>query len=991
MEKNRVIFLIILLLFVNSSIKTQTTAGKEFWFTFAQNANYNKSDELQIRIVGGDQPASVSIYFTNIGNSVNFNVPAKQVVTHILTDLQQQATINYTSGISNLSIHITTDEPVMVYAMNHRETSTDVTNVLPVKVLGTDYYHISYTPVLDFYLSDAYLVIGTQNNTKLYHNGKLEATLNSGQVYYKTSYSDMTGSHITASEPVAFIAVNQWSEIPQSFSNASCLMQQLAPVNRWGKNFFVPVSNKGFDIVRIVASEDNTTIFQSGGSLLYNSSGQSNSTINAGQYIELEVFLENRGCYIRADKPIGVCTYLTAYDYKNVSGSYSAPAQAWLPAIEHTVTETLISAFTNASDVILNSHYAIVISKTDTKNETKVSIKGGQPIELNGGNWIDNAEADMSFYTMPLEFSQTDYHITNNEGIIVMAYGVGSIDSYYYPAGSTMPKLLADFYTNEIHWREMSKHFFCTNDITFKSEIRGMGSIPGSLKWYIDEVEEIAAQDQLIWTKNFLGGNYEIKMVVCSDEGDTLMLESPLHIGVHISTDANPSNGGITDGDGCYKVGDNVELKAIANTEYNFVKWTDENDIEVSTNEVYNFVADTNINLTANFEIKKYTVSLSANPNEGGVVFGDGIYNLAETVTVTATSGNFYNFINWTKQGAEVSKNSIYTFEVKEDISLVANFRLKSYNVEVISNPVEGGNVSGSGTFTYGDIVTVSSTPNKLYKFINWTINDIEVSISESFQYTVKEDVKIVANFEKILYKVNIDINNNVYGYATGEGFYEALTTAKVEAFAYDSYQFQNWTKNDLVVSYNNVYEFSVTEDITLIANFYGLDFDTYAITLWNNTFMLNLKKLAEDGYDVIGCLWFKNGIEEKETNTIDQFSYSAGPNKTDLLEFAPTYYMYQLITTNFGNLFSSKKIIQNYNLTSKNNISIFPNPIKSGDILTIKGVEKGSFINIYNQYGIHVIKIEAKENTVTFAMDVPAGIYFIHNYNKEVKIVIIK
>ena len=205
------------------------------------------------------------------------------------------------------------------------------------------------------------------------------------------------------------------------------------------------------------------------------------------------------------------------------------------------------------------------------------------------------------------------------------------------------------------------------------------------------------------------------------------------------------------------------------------------------------------------------------------------------------------------------------------------------------------------------------------------------------------------------------------------------------------SYQFQNWTKNDLVVSYNNVYEFSVTEDITLIANFYGLDFDTYAITLWNNTFMLNLKKLAEDGYDVIGCLWFKNGIEEKETNTIDQFSYSAGPNKTDLLEFAPTYYMYQLITTNFGNLFSSKKIIQNYNLTSKNNISIFPNPIKSGDILTIKGVEKGSFINIYNQYGIHVIKIEAKENTVTFAMDVPAGIYFIHNYNKEVKIVIIK
>ncbi|MCH5244640.1 MAG: hypothetical protein J1F29_07070, partial [Lentimicrobiaceae bacterium] len=47
-------------------------------------------------------------------------------------------------------------------------------------------------------------------------------------------------------------------------------------------------------------------------------------------------------------------------------------------------------------------------------------------------------------------------------------------------------------------------------------------------------------------------------------------------------------------------------------------------------------------------------------------------------VTVTATANEGYRFINWTKDGAEFSKDAVYTFAVTENLNLIANFEKKS-------------------------------------------------------------------------------------------------------------------------------------------------------------------------------------------------------------------------------------------------------------------------------------------------------------------------
>jgi hypothetical protein len=532
------IFLITITFLIQSIslLHAQTTSGTDFWITFGKNyyASVIGNLDLQIRIVNGNQHNTGGIYFTNLNTWVYFDIAPQQVYTYNLI-LQKAAVYNLITGKSNYSIHITSDYLITVYALNQTNLSTDATNILPLTALGTEYYQLSYRSINS--AEDAYAVVATENNTNLYHNGALVpgSPFNAGEVYYRTAGSggsDMTGSHITANNPVAFFAVNQGVYIPVNISNYDCLFQQLAPVNTWGYTFFVPVSHLAKDRVRIVASQDGTNITQTGGIHISAPGGQTGPTytLNAGQFIELEALLTNNGCYIQANTQVGVCSYLVGSTYNGMW--ISDPAQCWIPAIEQTVTEALIAPFIPTGVTALNKHYALVVTPTVTQTNTKVSIGGAPPVALSGDIWHDNA-VGMSFYTMQLTNPSASYLFTNNEGgLLVMCYGIGGDESYYYLGSSAMRNLDAAFYVNNVHYQNLQDTTFCAKDVYFRANIEGLHADVGSLKWYIDGVEEVAARDQLQWSKPFETGVYEIKMWVRYENDETTTIQSVLKMDV---------------------------------------------------------------------------------------------------------------------------------------------------------------------------------------------------------------------------------------------------------------------------------------------------------------------------------------------------------------------------------------------------------------------------------------------------------------------------
>ncbi len=151
--------------------------------------------------------------------------------------------------------------------------------------------------------------------------------------------------------------------------------------------------------------------------------------------------------------------------------------------------------------------------------------------------------------------------------------------------------------------------------------------------------------------------------------------------------------------------------------------------------------------ITITSPIQTYIVSVAANPNEGGSVTGGGEYQHGQSCTVTATPNANYTFTNWTENGNVVSTNASYTFTVQSDRNLVANFSTQSYVITATADPENGGVITGSGGYNYGDVCTLTATANYEFRFIEWTKDGIQVSTDPTFTFTVTKSEDYVAHF----------------------------------------------------------------------------------------------------------------------------------------------------------------------------------------------------------------------------------------------------
>ena len=224
--------------------------------------------------------------------------------------------------------------------------------------------------------------------------------------------------------------------------------------------------------------------------------------------------------------------------------------------------------------------------------------------------------------------------------------------------------------------------------------------------------------------------------------------------------------------------------------------------------------------MVANFSLNNYSIAATANPTAGGNVTGAGNYDHFATATLTATAATGYTFVNWTEGGQEVTTNATYSFQVTGERTLVANFSLNSYAVSATANPTAAGEISGAGTYSHGAEVTVSTTVNTGFYFVNWTENSNVVSTSTSYTFTFTGARTLVANFDTLSYNIAATANLTAGGTVEGAGTYKHFKTATLTATAATGYTFTNWTENGQTVSTEATYSFQVTGERELVANF---------------------------------------------------------------------------------------------------------------------------------------------------------------------------
>lgn len=146
----------------------------------------------------------------------------------------------------------------------------------------------------------------------------------------------------------------------------------------------------------------------------------------------------------------------------------------------------------------------------------------------------------------------------------------------------------------------------------------------------------------------------------------------------------------------------------------------------------------------------EFTITVSADPSYGGIVYGGGNYHNNEICTLAAIANEGYIFVDWKDYGGSiVSSNANYSFTVNGDRILVAEFMAKphSYTISVSASPSEAGYVGGGGTYQEGQSCTVIATANSGYTFTNWMENGNQVSTNVSYNFTVTGNRTLVANF----------------------------------------------------------------------------------------------------------------------------------------------------------------------------------------------------------------------------------------------------
>ncbi|MDR2972134.1 MAG: InlB B-repeat-containing protein [Bacteroidales bacterium] len=833
------------------SLNAQNTDGTDFWVTFGGNYltnMYNANQvNLQIRIVSRDNPTWVKIEFTETGYTETYSLPANKVETINLGSAQKLAAYNnYSSTTQNQkSIHITSGEPITAYAMNAAQNSTDATNILPITALGNEYYQISYRARSNN-VRDAYAVIATEPQTQIRHNGALVTTLvNVGDVYYRTSASSnpsMTGAHVEADKPVAFFALCQGAFIPYGTTlGGDHLMQQLSPVNTWGKKFFVPVSGSGPDRVRVVASKSDTYITLNGGTLITSNVENAKTTLadplGPGDYVEIEVNSTNSGCYIHATERIGVCTYLKS---QTSGGSHqSDPAQAWLPAIEQTAPEAMLAPFIPDNSFGGNSmltpgnggkHFALIITPTATKTNTEV-FENKTPKSLVNANWKDNTFAGMSYYLLQLtNDADIAYEFFNPAKLLVMGYGIGDNESYYYLGFSAQRDLDVTFSIDDENiWEE---DVICKHSIIISAEIDD--NDVEDVTWDIDgeRIEDFNGLFTWPYELEFPTGNYIIQMNYTLDGPRTFT--RTLKIGGEISASESPAGWGNVTGTGCFEAGTTATLTATpSDYMYRFLNWTNDDGISVSTDQTISFTVTGDSTLTANFELNTFNVNLSATPSIGGTTSPDLEDILYGTeITVTASPEDCYNFINWTANGNEVETELDFTFIITSDTTLVANFEIKKFTIDLSEDPSGSGWVSGGGlNIDCGKKITVRAFADPYHNFVNWTENGDIVSPTVDYEFTVSGDRFLVANFEPKKYNITLTalVGGSVSGNGTNIPYGESFTA---EAFPDTHYKFGYWSEaeNGLPVTSDNPYIIPlVNRNLNLIAHFIP---ETYTITV---------------------------------------------------------------------------------------------------------------------------------------------------------------
>ena len=324
----------------------------------------------------------------------------------------------------------------------------------------------------------------------------------------------------------------------------------------------------------------------------------------------------------------------------------------------------------------------------------------------------------------------------------------------------------------------------------------------------------------------------DAKYTFVASESVTLVAKfgkSPV-VSISSSSNGNASFADFTEKSKVFPYGTAVNLVATPDKDCEFLGWY-AGDSKVCDDVNYTFKASKNIALVAKF--KKSPVVTISNSEDGRAAFTNSSKNsmavlTGNKVSVVATPDADCEFEGWFVGESKVSTDSVYTFAVSKNISLVAKF-YPSPIVSISSNDKGRVAFTDSSDDTVvvllGHDITVAATPNKHCEFAGWYVDNAKVSGDSVYTFAVQENTFLVAKFN-LCPVVSISGGDNgsvaIANVSGNSHIVYSGTNVTVTATPDKGYELFGWFVGDskTPVSKELAYTFAVNENVKLHAVF---------------------------------------------------------------------------------------------------------------------------------------------------------------------------
>ncbi len=412
---------------------------------------------------------------------------------------------------------------------------------------------------------------------------------------------------------------------------------------------------------------------------------------------------------------------------------------------------------------------------------------------------------------------------------------------------------------------ELTANFqLITYDLTINIEPEGAGTVdvvPDQDSYNVGDQIDLTATPEdgwmfVNWTGDVAGlDDPDAAQTTLTMPADDVTLTANFEaIDYTLSVNVDPTGSGTVDIDpdqDFYNVGDEIDLTAMPEDGWEFVNWTGDTDglnTTTGAEATLTMPAD-DVTLTANFQLIDYTLTLVANPDEGGTVedvTDDAPYNIDDLVQIRAEANEGWEFVNWTGEYADNLDDADETETTltmpADDVTLTANFEMIDYTLTVNIDPMGSGIVDidpDQDSYNFGDEISLTAIPEDGWEFVEWTGDTDGLDTPTDAEATLTmpaDDVTLTANFQLIDYTLTLIANPDEGGTVedvTDDAPYNIDDLVQIRAEANEGWEFVNWT-GDYADNLADADQAETTltmpaDDVTLTANFQMID---YTLTL---------------------------------------------------------------------------------------------------------------------------------------------------------------